>query len=157
MTTHLKFAHEWCVTSLGTRELLFKPSTKLHQEGDLIENIPTCSITKTSKLWGTCHCRSKGQYATKFNFWTQHVIGGRCRHVLAKKWHALYRDMFVGAIAVLPSKTWWLHQMDIFSALLAICAGNSPVTGELHEPRIFNPSGHWPETVTNAHLSAHFR
>ena len=28
---------------------------------------------------------------------------------------------------------------------------------ELHEPRIFYPSGHWPETVINAHVSAHFR
>ena len=27
--------------------------------------------------------------------------------------------------------TWWRHQMETFSALLAICAGNSPVTGEL--------------------------
>ena len=25
---------------------------------------------------------------------------------------------------------WWRHQMEPFSALLAICAGNSPVTGE---------------------------
>ena len=25
---------------------------------------------------------------------------------------------------------WWLHQMKTFSALLAFCAGNSPVTGE---------------------------
>ena len=28
--------------------------------------------------------------------------------------------------------TWWRHQMETFSALLAICAGNSPVTGEFH-------------------------
>ena len=27
---------------------------------------------------------------------------------------------------------WWRHQMGTFSALLAICAGNSPVTGEFH-------------------------
>ena len=27
-------------------------------------------------------------------------------------------------------KSWWRHQMEIFSALLALCAGNSPVTGE---------------------------
>ena len=149
--------------------------------------------------------------------------------------------------------SWWRHQMETSSALLAICAGNSPVSGEfpaqrpvtrsfdvffdlrpnkrlskqsrgwwfetlssplwrhrnvyqyaravsdrgaafdacigfmdgtarpiarptenqrvtfsvmvinlnlhvvLHEPRIFYPSGHWPETVTNAHVSAHFR
>ena len=26
--------------------------------------------------------------------------------------------------------TWWRHQMETFSALLAICAGNSPVTDE---------------------------
>ena len=26
--------------------------------------------------------------------------------------------------------TWWRHEMKTFSALLAICAGNSPVTGE---------------------------
>ena len=29
------------------------------------------------------------------------------------------------------SKSWWRHQMETFSALLAICAGNSPVPGEL--------------------------
>ena len=26
--------------------------------------------------------------------------------------------------------TWWRHQMEKFSAVLALCAGNSPVTGE---------------------------
>ena len=28
------------------------------------------------------------------------------------------------------SPSWWRHQMETFSALLAICAGNSPVAGE---------------------------
>ena len=28
---------------------------------------------------------------------------------------------------------WWRHQMETFSALLALCAGNSPVTGEFPE------------------------
>ena len=27
-------------------------------------------------------------------------------------------------------KSWWRHQMETFSALLALCVGNSPVTGE---------------------------
>ena len=26
--------------------------------------------------------------------------------------------------------SWWRHEMETFSALLAICAGNSPVSGE---------------------------
>ena len=30
---------------------------------------------------------------------------------------------------------WWRHQMETFSALLAICAGNSQVTGELPAQR----------------------
>ena len=31
--------------------------------------------------------------------------------------------------------TWWRHQMETFSALLAICAGNSPVTSEFPAQR----------------------
>ena len=31
--------------------------------------------------------------------------------------------------------TWWRHQMDTFSALLAICAENSPVPGEFPTQR----------------------
>ena len=31
--------------------------------------------------------------------------------------------------------TWWRHQMETFSALLAICAGNSPVPGEFPSQR----------------------
>ena len=33
--------------------------------------------------------------------------------------------------------TWWRHQMETFSALLAFCAGNAPVTGE------FPDKGQW--------------
>ena len=31
--------------------------------------------------------------------------------------------------------SWWRHQMETFSVLLAICAGNSPVTGEFSAQR----------------------
>ena len=33
------------------------------------------------------------------------------------------------------ARSWWRHQMERFSALLAICAGNSPVTGEFPAQR----------------------
>ena len=33
------------------------------------------------------------------------------------------------------TNTWWRHQMETFSALLAICAGNSPVHGEFPTQR----------------------
>ena len=31
--------------------------------------------------------------------------------------------------------TWWRHQMEIFSALLAICTGNSPIPGDFPAQR----------------------
>ena len=31
--------------------------------------------------------------------------------------------------------SWWRHQMEAFSALLALCAGNSPITGEFPAQR----------------------
>ena len=34
-----------------------------------------------------------------------------------------------------PEIIWWRHQMEIFSALLAICAGNSPAHGEFPTQR----------------------
>ena len=33
------------------------------------------------------------------------------------------------------SVAWWSHQMETFSALLAICAGNSPVPSEFPTQR----------------------
>ena len=35
----------------------------------------------------------------------------------------------------LQSSTWWCHQMETFSALLTLCAGNTPLTGEFPEQR----------------------
>ena len=32
-------------------------------------------------------------------------------------------------------RSWWRHQMETFSALSALCAGNSPVTGEFPSQR----------------------
>ena len=49
--------------------------------------------------------------------------------LLSAIWQAL------GIIAAEPSVTWWRHQMELFSALLAICVGNSPVTGEFPTKR----------------------
>ena len=45
------------------------------------------------------------------------------------------------------SNSWWRHQLEIFSALQAFCAGNSPVTGEFPAQRPVTRSSHvffWP-------------
>ena len=45
------------------------------------------------------------------------------------------RYVDVPVIAVNPKWSRWRHQMETFFALLAICAGNSPVTGEFPTQR----------------------
>ena len=49
-----------------------------------------------------------------------------------KMLHALSCQMNLYLIGWLR---WWRHQMETFSALLAICAGNLPVTVEFHAQR----------------------
>ena len=39
------------------------------------------------------------------------------------------------ALCMTSGWSWWRHQMETFSALLALCAGNSPVTGEFSAQR----------------------
>ena len=36
--------------------------------------------------------------------------------------------------------SWWRHQMEIFSTLLVLCEGNSPMTGEFPSQRPMTPS-----------------
>ena len=51
--------------------------------------------------------------------------------VIMKWYHTRYSQ---------PMRTWWRHQMEIFSALLAICAENSPVSGEFPAQRPVTPN-----------------
>ena len=44
-------------------------------------------------------------------------------------------QMHIGRFANECLISWWRHQMETFSALLALCAGNSPVTGEFPAQR----------------------
>ena len=41
----------------------------------------------------------------------------------------------IGTKQLFWKTSWWRHQMETFSALLAICAGNSPVLGEFPAQR----------------------
>ena len=77
---------------------------------------------------------------------TRWMETGRLCHVilLPRHHHRSWANrQFPGSTWYLWSKTWqnnrqiswWRHQMEIFSALLALCTGNSPVTGEFPTQR----------------------
>ena len=63
------------------------------------------------------------------NCWINCWVGGDLRlrdvDVTSPQWICFVGFMF----------SWWRHQMETFSALLAICAGNSPVPGEFPTQR----------------------
>ena len=46
--------------------------------------------------------------------------------------HSMNITWFTASLVML---SWWRHQMETFPALLAFCAGNSPVTGEFTAQR----------------------
>ena len=53
--------------------------------------------------------------------------------------------------------TWWRHQMEAFSALLAICAGNSPHKGQWRGALIFSLIFVWINGWVNNHEAGDFR
>ena len=44
-------------------------------------------------------------------------------------WYSTKVLMYKSQIAFMATVLWWRHQMEILSALLALCVGNSPGTG----------------------------
>ena len=48
---------------------------------------------------------------------------------------ATYACRMLLSKSAIAESTWWRHQMETFSALLALCVGNSPITGEFPTQR----------------------
>ena len=116
-----------------------RDSISNHQPHDcLLNRLSSRRSKKTSKLrvTGLCVGNSPGtgefpaqmaSYAENVSIWWRHhgsflfyhrSVSWRLKHLASLN---LY---------VVPMWTWWRHQMETFSALLALCAGNSPVTDE---------------------------
>ena len=73
-----------------------------------------------------CCCVKRGKYAAMRIHKISHVGLWMC------KWTGRSLDQ----VMVWGQKgTWWCHQIETFSFLLALCAGNSPVTGEFPAQR----------------------
>ena len=54
---------------------------------------------------------------------------------LRPTWKIWFMCVLIFIIRRSTFETWWCHQMEVFSALLALCEGNSPVTGEFPSQR----------------------
>ena len=61
---------------------------------------------------------------------------------------------FARPSTVMELTTWWRHQMEIFSALLALCEGNPPVTGGFPSQR---PVAQSVDVFLDVHLNKRLR
>ena len=83
----------------------------------------------TSKPWITLWIESAGDQWIPF---TKDQHCGKRFHALMQTWHQQfgYLMLLQEPMEVVLSIPWWRHQMEAFSALLALCEGNHPlVTG----------------------------
>ena len=64
---------------------------------------------------------------------SSHKLGSVRRKLFS--WHEVILWSKIFPVSPLIPIAWWRHQMETFSALLALCAGTSPVTGEFRSQR----------------------
>ena len=104
------------------------------------DKIDTCIYTRVSvqrRIKKVLNIE-KGIYIHNFRNVTKCIIKSR-EHII--KWYLISCGPYLVTPRMVNSRetfwvfTWWRHQMETFSALLAICAGNSPVSGEFPTQR----------------------
>ena len=113
-----------------------------HQpHGCLLNRLFRRKSKKTSKLrvTGLCAGNSPGtgefpaqmaSYAENVSIWWRHHVLAILLSVFIWNSSDYVSEGAIDKSDLNQVMSWWRHQMETFSALLAICAGNSPVTGE---------------------------
>ena len=77
---------------------------------------------------------AKAGYRIKRSFWQERIFQLCYTQIKNRSWtawHHIFNCLWVPNI----THAWWRRQMETFSALLAHCAGNSPITGEFPSQR----------------------
>ena len=82
----------------------------------------------------TSHSKLTLRYVT--SHWTNYVLERSVTCWFLRYWRIrLLTVITLHEMAFFSRLPWWRHQMETFSALLAICEGNSPVAGEFPSQR----------------------
>ena len=142
-----------CIAAWTMHGMLSNPVIESYQQAKMNEikmqqNDSYCkchtirSIKYNDERWYGCvcdaqymHARQRTGYHNKRHIAINHsserrhscfLLGGACVTLSAVCWHRVELAVPV---------PWWRHQMEAFSAVLAICAANSPVTGKFPAQR----------------------
>ena len=112
---------KWCIVGNGTgalRDLCYRYIK--HHQIEKYSCIGRTSFQRTNM--GNAGPPSGGQFESSVMKWNNNWCIPTCTHPAAN-------------IIRLGMVSWWRHQMETFSALLAICVGNSTVPGEFPAQR----------------------
>ena len=83
-----------------------------------------------------------------WNAWSSMCVELSCRHKYLntypqptdrfseQNFTRIYQIIFIFGVALYIDSPWWRHQMEAFSALLALCEGNPPVTSGFPSHRL---------------------
>ena len=102
----------------------------IHRLEDLLKVLwrPLTVLCETA-LWFAYHYYISRFYQGTAGEWQKKIKGGVPFSQMLDDWY----DQI--AYNWWKIYSWWRHQMEIFSALLTICAGNSPIPGEFPAQR----------------------
>ena len=115
----------------GNSPVLVNSPRKGQWRGALVFSLICAGINESWSLWRQCDVISRFSAAFSYYgvvlFTTSMIsVGTTCEP--SKYTKGISKSL--KSRGGLPASPWWRHQMETFSALLAICTGNSSVTGE---------------------------
>ena len=89
-----------------------------------------CNVCYESECMSQYHPQSNANHRDRL-WQIRPITGVKCKFITFNQVCKFTGDICHCCRIVFCTHTpWWRHQMETFSALLAICAGNSPVPGE---------------------------
>ena len=111
------------ISSTNTKQLPQRQQGSRHDNltVSVIEN--PCTWRRCPVGWGHVHWRDVGG------------IDQSWLNLLCRRWSAEAAERKRVTLGDILQSPWWRHQMEALSTLLALCAGNSPVTGEFPSQR----------------------
>ena len=103
---------------------------------DLVESITGCGTSSSLSNTPVCSVCSIVEIRFSIHLTKSHYgLCGRRLDIFLNNWSFIVDSYNLDSVV-----TWWRHQMEIFSALLAVCGGNSPVAGEFPSQRLVTRS-----------------
>ena len=113
--------HQFCVTGLCDGNSPVTGEFPAHRASD----------AENASIWWRHHGTISLCIDSYMTAITRHQACVSLRRTAWKLWDS-FRCIHGFVTDLVP---WWRHQLEPFSSLLAICVGNSPVTGEFHAQR----------------------